>query len=130
MLAGTYGLFYRDDAFKQNGKEVSHTSIYSTGQASFKLSDVVDTANEVIVDLHKGAAFERFVNYLKATSYEAEPLTSPNFEKIYEDTLIFIGANGWQEVATIENCTLLLKSLSIEVRFGRQHIKAPLAKEP
>lgn len=130
-LSDTYGFFSHDDAFKNTSLTVAVLNSFSVANANdvdVNISDVLDTCTEVVDDLQKYGAFDRFTQELHTTSYYDRADTAPNFEKNYEDTHIFIGSKGWQKIATKENCDLLLQQTSIEIRFGKNKVARSIAK--
>jgi len=129
VLADTYGYFSQDDVFKGHGASVGVVNIFKvTNDSEVDLSDTLATCLEVIRDLRQYKVFERYMGEFRAISYYNHSDSAPNIEKNYEDTLIFIGPKGWQKIAIRENYELLLKNISIEIKFGRDKVSQTLAK--
>jgi len=121
VLANKYGYYSLTDIYR-NKPTVGLSNIFKVADAhdvDVDLADNLATCMEVIKDLRQHNAFTRYMDELSVTSYYNHPYSAPNLERNYEDTLIFIGPKGWQKIATIGNCELLLKHMSIEVKFGR-----------
>lgn len=129
VLADTYGYFSQDDVYKNRDKSIEVRNSFKVAKANdseINLSDTLATCLEVVRDMQQYNAFERFMEELRKISYFNHPTVAPNLERNYEDTLTFIGAKGWQKVATKENCELLLKNMFIEVRSGRNKVSQRL----
>lgn len=123
VLADTYGYYSLDDAHKNTRDTIGFINIFKVGNASDIAVDVketLDTCLEVVHDLQHYDAFKRFMDDLRDVSHYDRSDVAPNIERNYEDTLIFIGPKGWKKTATDENYKLLLKHMSIEVKFGRE----------
>jgi hypothetical protein len=131
VLADTYGYFSHDDAYKDRGTVVGVMNTFKVANGNdleVDLSDTLTTCLEVVSDLQQYKAFGRYMDELREISHYNYPDSAPNIEKSYEDTLIFIGPKGWQKIATRENYELLIKHMSIEVKFGRNKVSHALVK--
>jgi hypothetical protein len=129
VLADTYGYFNYDDVYKDQGAAIGVLNVFKVANANSSdvdLPKIVATCLEIIGDLQRYGAFKRYMGELSKTSYYNHSSLAPNLEKNYEDTLIFIGARGWQKIATNENYELLLKYMLIEVKFGRDKVSRSL----
>ena len=129
VLADTYGYFSFEDMYKSGKITVGLYNVFKVADVhdeDIDLSDNLETCLEIVRDLRQYEAFTRHMDELRKTSHYDDSNAAPNLEKIYEDTLIFIGPKGWQKIATDENYELLLKHMSIEVKFERQKVSQSL----
>lgn len=127
-LCDTRGYFSFDDFFK-NEKKTALTNIFHVAGFPDIHVDVngdFAVCLRVIQDLKRYEVFQKFTLELCKLSYYNQSNMAPDPETSYEDTLIFMGSNGWKQIATPENCELLLKHMSIELKFGRQKVSSPL----
>jgi hypothetical protein len=125
-LSDTYGYYSVDDAFKLQTDSATYSNMFRTGEADVQLKENVEIILKLISEMRSDAAFERFASQLSDVSYLEWQTVLPDFEKIYEDTLVFIGSKGWQEIATPENCELLLKHIAVTLKFGKKEIVSAL----
>lgn len=124
-LANTYGYYSQDDKYVNSKEAVSIVNTFQVAYAedvNVNLHQVLDTCLEVTENIRQQKVFDHFMDELKQISYYDYSDLAPNIERTYENTHIFIGAKGWQELAKQENYELLLKHLSIEVKFGRNKV--------
>ncbi|HET6746918.1 MAG TPA: hypothetical protein VFH06_02305 [Candidatus Saccharimonadales bacterium] len=128
VLADTYGYFSHEDVYKDRSPVgvINTFKVANDNASEVDLSDILATCLEVVRDLQQYGAFTRYMDELCKASYYNHSGLAPNLEKNYEDTFIFIGPKGWRKIATDENYRLLLKHMSIEVKFGRDKISQPL----
>lgn len=129
VLADTYGYYSLEDAYRNTKKATGVINTFKVAyadDANVELSDTLVTCLEVVHDLQQYGAFERHMEELRKVSHYNNPDLAPNLEKNYEDTGIFIGPKGWQKIATNQNYKLLLKHMSIEVKFGRDKVSRSL----
>ena len=120
-IASSYGYYSFDDMYKNTNSTIGVLNTFKVGNANdieVDLADILGVCFDVIRDLRQCDAFGRYINELRNVSYYNHPGLAPNLEKNYENTHIFIGAKGWQKIATNENSELLLKYAYIEVKFG------------
>ena len=129
MLGSTYGYYSFEDSYKNTKDRVGMTNVFKVANANdvkVDLPDTIETFLEVVQSLRQYNAFDRYMSELRAISHYDHPDLAPNPERNYEDTLMFIGSKGWEKIATQKNYELLLKHMSIEVKFGRDKISQPL----
>lgn len=132
VLADTYGYFSFEDTYKDSSTMQGVVNTFKVGDADdivVDLPDILETCFDVVRELQQHNAFGRYMTDLRKTSYSHHPGLAPNIEKLYEDTLIFIGSKGWQNLASDKNYRLLLKHMSIEVKFGRKRLSRNLAQQ-
>lgn len=127
-LADTYGYYSLEDKYKNNGT-ASLSNIFKVPHgagADVDLSDILQTSIKVVQNLQQYDAFERYMSRLHRTSYYDNPILAPRLERNYEDTLIFIGAKGWRQIATKQNCYDILKNATLEVKFGKDKVSTQI----
>jgi hypothetical protein len=123
------GYYSLKDVYKNTKETIGLFNTFkvaNTNDMDVQLPDDLETCLEVVHDLQQYGAFAHYMDELCNLSYYDRPNLAPNLEKNYEDTLIFIGPKGWQKIATNENYELLLKHMSIEVKFGRDKVSQAL----
>jgi hypothetical protein len=123
-LCDVHGYYSVEDVFKVHGSQARLSNLFRVGHADVTLGVDRDIALGVVAAMDKDGAFQRFVSQLRNVSYFDWEDFMPDEQQVYEDTLIFIGAKGWQKIATVEHCELLLKHMSVELRFGRETVVA------
>lgn len=126
--------YYSDDVvYKSTKQQTYRATIYKIAHGNEKKivnleADIIDY-QKTVTSLRRHKAFERVVKSLQANSYSYNAVGSVGFDANFEDTGVLIGSKGWREIATMENVELLLKHMSIEVKFGRKKVSAPLVKD-
>jgi hypothetical protein len=129
-LADIYGYYSIDDSFVSSQKKVGLSNTFRVipgRDTRIELSDNLKTVLSVVQDLRQHNGLIRYMAELRETSYYNHSDIAPNVEETYEDTLIFIGAEGWRQLATDENCDLLLRNMSIEIQSGREKVSQLIA---
>lgn len=129
VLANKYAYYSLIDAYKNTRQMIGLFNTFKVAHVhdtDVDLPDNLETCLKVVSDLQQHDSFNRYMTELRATSYYNHPSLAVNLEKNYEDTLIFIGPKGWQQIAIAENCELLLKHMSIELKFGREKVSEVL----
>jgi hypothetical protein len=120
LICNEFGYFGASNSFKtdKNTSKLTHT--LQVGLSEVNLKDYIKIAQDLIKSMTVDKAFDKFERQLRSISYSKNPDNSVNFEKNYEDTLIFIGSKGWKLIATSENINYLLKNTSFEFSYGKQ----------
>lgn len=120
VLSDKYGYYSKSDDYEENKQTVGISNIFKVPNgADVDIEDNLATCQKVIGDLQHHDAFSRLTNELSEISLYYEPDCAPNPENTFVNTGIIIGAEGWKRTATVENCELLLKNMSIEIKYGR-----------
>lgn len=125
-FADAHGYYSVDESFKLRADSAVYSNIFRIGKANVQLDESRSNILELVRDMRNDGTFERLSRQLRAVSYFDWQTITPNLERMYEDTLIFIGTKGWEEIATPENCELLLEHTSATVKFGREKATALL----
>lgn len=121
-LADSQGYFVASSAYLMT-ESTKIKSEFRVGNILVNTEEDIQYCVDIVKELYDNNAFTRLVNVLQRVSYKQEWWKAPNMEATYEDTAIFIGSEGWKEIATLENIDLLLKQMSIELRFGKQYTR-------
>lgn len=127
VLADTYGYFSLSDKFTNTKQKVCLVNAFNVANThNVDLKDNLESCLSLINNMKKFNAFNRLATELNNISYFNSPSLAPNIDKIYEDTLMIVGAEGWKKIATVENCERILKHITIELQFGREKASKPL----
>ncbi|HWZ65643.1 MAG TPA: hypothetical protein VNX65_02475 [Patescibacteria group bacterium] len=124
-LSDRYGYYSTRENFKSTKKVTGLFNAFKVADAydnDVRLSNNLEACQEVIQSLRQYDAFTRHMSVLRNISYYNRPNLAPSFEENYEDTHILIGPKGWQKIATQENYELLMKHMSIELKFGHKKV--------
>lgn len=133
VLAEKYAYYNQSDSYKKTGVKIGLLNSFKVAHAhdiDVDLTENLKTCFEVLRNIQRHNGFNRYATELSKISYNNHPDLAPDVGKNHEDTLIFIGSKGWQHIATPENCELLIKHMSIELKFGRKKVSSPLFKLP
>lgn len=117
-----FGYYSYEDSFKNTPKETNTTNTFNVPRvrdAIVNVDDVLKASYDIVQHIRNSNALTRYMSELRNTSYMNYPDDAPNYARNYEDTLLLIGTKGWQTIATDANCDLVVKHLTIEVKFGR-----------
>lgn len=128
-VANSFGLYSYDDKFKSSKEQEGLTNTFHAPRVRGVEIDVDEVLEKCMTDIRellKTRAIERLAEELNKMSYEEHSDSAPNYERNYEDTLVFMGTKGWQQIVTEENCAALLRHLSINVSFGRKKVVQPV----
>lgn len=127
-LADRYGYFSLADNFMVTKHKMYLANTFQVAHTNeAHMEECLKTSLEIIKDLQTHKGFTRYVAELQNISYTNRPNLAPNLQKNLKDTLIVMGARGWHEIATAENCELILGHMSIGVQFGRHKLFSPLS---
>lgn len=127
VLADEFGFFSFDDTFKSTKKRIELTNIFKVPNGDdAALDDVVRSCKTLVQDLRRYNAFMRLTHDLTRYTHFHQSYLLPHPENNLVDTGILIGTKGWKQTATEANCSLLLKHMSIEVRYGRERVTRSL----
>lgn len=118
-IAEKYGLFSVEDDFKKVKTGHKLINISRVGYLQPDLEDCLDIAVKTFEAMKKAGAFNRYMEQLKHISYSKRPQDAPNFEKSYENTLVFLGSKGWKNIATKENMDKILCNFSIDIQYDK-----------
>lgn len=126
-ICDTYGYFSLEDSFKAIKNRYELTNVLCIGPVGAIIDKkIVNYAQNLVKSMIRDDVFTRFSSQLRLLSYEKRHEETVNFERNYEDTLIFIGSKGWKSITTLENIDLLLKKSTFEFSSGKQKISAPI----
>lgn len=121
---GYYSTELLDEFTSRSARRISIFKV--PGGSHVELDDVSSIVSDALETLEDDKAFERFVTELRKVSHDDAPELLPSSARIYEDTSVLVGAQGWRKLATSENCRLLLKHMSIELTYGRKRATQPV----
>jgi len=121
-----FGYFACDNSFISDKHSTKLTHIFNVGAAHIEPQAIANTALEIIQSMVKDRALVRFGSQLRSMSYAKKPLEATDFEKNYEDTLVFIGAKGWKSSASPDNISKVLNASSFELIYGKQNANTAL----
>jgi hypothetical protein len=126
-ICDEFGYYSKELKFTANRKRTQLANIFSaTGDIEIDIDKVLATCQDTIIHLQHHTSFQRLIVKLRKASHDKATHLLPHPQGTLEDTDILIGTKGWGTLATDENCALLLKNMSVEVRHGRKHVHAPL----
>ncbi len=124
-IAFEQGYFSSEDKYVSTAKRESVQNTFVVTQAQEVAVDVHAILKKCLEDaqaLRQHGAIKRYMHELQNVSYANQPRLAPNYEKNYENSLVFMGAKGWRHSATEANVELLLKRMSISVTYGRDKL--------
>lgn len=79
------------------------------------LEDVRQVVSEALSDLYQEKAFSRLISALSRAASSKPDCLFPDPYTLYKQTDIIIGAKGWKQIATKENCKIILTAMEVTV---------------
>lgn len=123
LLANEQGYYFDEVTFQSTSQKTRLKSTLKLVKSNHTTADLVHHVNfykALTKELLDTEAFERFLTELQRTSYTERHWSAPNTYDNFNETAVYIGARGWQYLATTANLALILDNISVEVRFGNQ----------
>ena len=120
LICNEFGYFGASNSFKNDKQTCKLTHTLQVGVSKVDLESCKNITQNLIESMVFDQTFKRLSHQLRSLSYKQTPHIAVNFEKNYEDTLVFIGSKGWKLVATSENIDTLLSNISFELSYGQQ----------
>lgn len=123
VLSDKYGLYPIDGEFSNSPTLTGYKSLFNIPDGhSINKNEVLETVSEVIKYISINKGFERFAEVLKDISYKHASKVAPNALYNLTDTRILMGSRGWQEIASKSNIEMILNSLTLSARTGRDRV--------
>lgn len=121
VLSDKYGLYSLDGEFKNTSKFTGYESIFNIPEGhSIDKEEALSTVYEIIEYISSNGGFTRFAAELKDISHKSASSISPNALYNLSETGILIGSAGWRQIASENNIEMIVKSLSLSVRVGKE----------
>lgn len=120
VIMAKYGYYSYSDDYQESDSTVRIANVFKVphgGEVNIK--DTIATCKDVVDILHRRNSFGRLASELRQASLSGELNNLPSPECGFIDTGMIIGTEGWRRTATIKNCELILKNMSIEVKYAR-----------
>jgi hypothetical protein len=128
-LARSLSVYPQSHKFINSSQRIYEAYVFATyPEYDAETSTIITLAQDVVAVLQEKGGFHTMTTQLQNVDYAHDTHSTPNIEKLYDETMLLLGMRGWREIATMENIELLLKHMSIEVKFGRKKASAPLAR--
>lgn len=123
-LSDKYGYYSNSDNYYDSEKKIGIANIFKVPNgADIDVEGNMDSCKKVVNTLRHRKALVRLARELRQASFHDEPDRAPNPKSTFIDTGLIIGVEGWKRITTVENCELLLKNISIELRYGRNTLE-------
>lgn len=119
VLYGQFGFYPDGFSFAPENQTAELVHSFRTAQSlKFSVNDVRVAVEDTIGELHKEKAFERLTGELgRVTDYDSDVIVSDPYA-VYERTGVIIGVKGWQQIATKENCDMILAHMKVTIKVG------------
>lgn len=91
------------------------------------IESLAETALRTIHYMYSSKGISRFARYLKNASYQDRYYDSPDIEKMLNETGVFVGSKGWQEIADDNNSLAVLRQTTLVLTLGRKKVSYDLS---
>ncbi len=120
LCSKTHVYSARDD-FIDMGETAMLKNVFYSDISKLDFSQCVAEIKDVSSCVAQSDVLEEFIHQLRENSYNRADLTCPDDTRIYQETGIFIGREGWRQIATIDNVEKLIKGMCVELKVKNKH---------
>jgi hypothetical protein len=121
VLSDKYSLYSLDGEFINTSKITGYVSTFNIPEGhSIDKEEVLRTVSEIIRYISFYGGFKRFALELNDISHKSASSISPNALHNLTDTGVLIGSAGWRQIATENNIEMIVKSLTLSIRTGKE----------
>lgn len=125
-LCSRTGVYSAYDDFADNGSSAALKNTFFCDTTCGRLQDYADIVQQMTRLITQTDVLDRFVRQLQTNSYDNSDLSCPDDERIYQETGLFVGRQGWRSIASRTAMEHILDSCVITVRLrGRDRIVLP-----
>lgn len=119
-LGTKFGVYSYEDRFTKDDGIYSYNNYFKvpdTDEVELDLKEVAVFVRQFINRLSDAGAFLRFFDSLKNLSLYSNPNVVPDFERIYRETEVMMGAKGWSRLFEQKIDTQIMKDVEVIVSF-------------
>lgn len=127
-IADTCGYYSIEGHYTQNKTFAKYSCPFLVPNGhDADLAEISRTTQTAVATLRQKGAFDRLADELGSISYRHRPTLAPDPRQTFIDSGIFVGAKGWQELATPENIEAILAHTYLTVRYKKLSMKSDRA---
>jgi len=94
------------------------------------VEDIKQVTGDSLADLYEQKAFSRLIGALSRAATTNSDCIFPDPYTLYKQTNIIIGAKGWRQIATEENCKMILAHMKVVISVGDARASLDVATMP
>jgi hypothetical protein len=122
------GTYSSQDTFFDYGDAAALENTFYIDTAFDHFETCVDIAQNTLASILTHTVLTGFIEQLSINSYTNGDLSAPDDTRIYQETGLFIGSTGWQQLATTQNTKALLANMFFELKLGKNYHEIPLSQ--